>query len=142
MLRQFLLGKIHRCAVTRADLDYVGSITIDPLLIEAEAIKFAIEPSVARERFGTRRIGLLHAPDTARQQGRVGWGTLPEELPIDNRPLGVLGQEQRVAELHFGASLLAHNHPHIRFIEAEDLLFIGHELAFENTLAGLLASLG
>lgn len=35
MLRQFLLGKIHRVTVTRADLDYVGSITIDPLLIEA-----------------------------------------------------------------------------------------------------------
>lgn len=35
MLRQFMLGKIHRATVTRADLDYVGSITIDPLLIEA-----------------------------------------------------------------------------------------------------------
>jgi aspartate 1-decarboxylase len=35
MLRHFLLGKIHRCVVTRADLDYVGSITIDPILIEA-----------------------------------------------------------------------------------------------------------
>ena len=35
MLRQFLLGKIHRAVVTRADLEYVGSITIDSLLIEA-----------------------------------------------------------------------------------------------------------
>ena len=35
MLRHILLGKIHRCVVTRADLDYVGSITIDPILIEA-----------------------------------------------------------------------------------------------------------
>lgn len=35
MLRHFLLGKIHRCVVTRADLDYIGSITIDPLLIRA-----------------------------------------------------------------------------------------------------------
>ena len=35
MLRHFLLGKIHRAVVTRADLDYVGSITLDPLLIEA-----------------------------------------------------------------------------------------------------------
>jgi len=35
MLRHFLLGKIHRCVVTRADLDYVGSITIDPVLIQA-----------------------------------------------------------------------------------------------------------
>jgi aspartate 1-decarboxylase len=35
MLRHFLLGKIHRCVVTRADLDYMGSITLDPLLIAA-----------------------------------------------------------------------------------------------------------
>lgn len=35
MLRHFMLGKIHRATVTRADLHYVGSITLDPLLIEA-----------------------------------------------------------------------------------------------------------
>lgn len=35
MLRHFLLGKIHRATVTRADLDYVGSITLDPLLVKA-----------------------------------------------------------------------------------------------------------
>jgi aspartate 1-decarboxylase len=35
VLRHFLLGKIHRAKVTRADLDYVGSITIDVDLIEA-----------------------------------------------------------------------------------------------------------
>jgi aspartate 1-decarboxylase len=35
MLRQFLLGKIHRCTVTWADMDYVGSVAVDPLLMEA-----------------------------------------------------------------------------------------------------------
>jgi aspartate 1-decarboxylase len=35
MLRHFLLGKIHRATVTRADLDYVGSITIDLDLAES-----------------------------------------------------------------------------------------------------------
>jgi aspartate 1-decarboxylase len=30
-----LLGKVHRATVTRADLDYVGSITIDVALMEA-----------------------------------------------------------------------------------------------------------
>jgi L-aspartate-alpha-decarboxylase len=35
MLRQFLLGKIHRATVTRVDINYMGSITLDPLLIEA-----------------------------------------------------------------------------------------------------------
>jgi aspartate 1-decarboxylase len=35
MTRHFLLGKIHRATVTRADIDYVGSITIDAALVEA-----------------------------------------------------------------------------------------------------------
>src|SRR5271165_3686601 len=35
VLRHLLLGKIHRATVTRADLDYVGSITIDADLVEA-----------------------------------------------------------------------------------------------------------
>jgi aspartate 1-decarboxylase len=35
LLRHFLLGKVHRATVTRADVDYVGSITIDVDLIEA-----------------------------------------------------------------------------------------------------------
>jgi aspartate 1-decarboxylase len=35
MFRQFLLGKIHQCTVTRSDPDYVGSISIDGDLLEA-----------------------------------------------------------------------------------------------------------
>ena len=35
MLRQFLLGKVHRATVTRADIGYIGSITIDIDLVEA-----------------------------------------------------------------------------------------------------------
>jgi aspartate 1-decarboxylase len=33
-----LLGKIHRATVTRADIDYVGSITIDRDLMEAAGL--------------------------------------------------------------------------------------------------------
>lgn len=35
MLREFLKSKIHRITVTEADLNYIGSITIDPDLLEA-----------------------------------------------------------------------------------------------------------
>jgi aspartate 1-decarboxylase len=38
MQRQILLAKIHRAVVTNADLHYVGSITIDPDLLEAAGI--------------------------------------------------------------------------------------------------------
>ena len=35
MLLKVLRAKIHRATVTAAEVDYVGSITIDPLLTEA-----------------------------------------------------------------------------------------------------------
>ncbi|MEQ1697700.1 MAG: aspartate 1-decarboxylase [Hyphomicrobiaceae bacterium] len=36
--REFCYGKIHRCVVTQADLDYVGSVTIDAALLRAAGI--------------------------------------------------------------------------------------------------------
>ena len=33
-----LKGKIHRAVVKQAELDYVGSIIVDPLLLEAADI--------------------------------------------------------------------------------------------------------
>ena len=39
MLRQFLNSKIHRATVTDANLNYVGSITIDEEFLELSKIK-------------------------------------------------------------------------------------------------------
>lgn len=39
MLQEFLFSKIHRATVTDANLNYVGSITIDETLIKAANIK-------------------------------------------------------------------------------------------------------
>lgn len=36
--REFCYGKIHRCVVTQADLNYVGSVTIDSALLRAAHI--------------------------------------------------------------------------------------------------------
>lgn len=36
--RPFMYGKLHRVTVTGADLDYVGSITIDPKLLRASGL--------------------------------------------------------------------------------------------------------
>jgi aspartate 1-decarboxylase len=38
MFRQFMHAKLHRCTVTRADLDYIGSISVDTDLLEAVGI--------------------------------------------------------------------------------------------------------
>ena len=39
MLQEFLYAKIHRATVTDANLNYVGSITIDKALLKASGIK-------------------------------------------------------------------------------------------------------
>ncbi|SIS66240.1 aspartate 1-decarboxylase [Alicyclobacillus vulcanalis] len=39
MLRQMCKGKLHRVRVTQADLNYVGSITLDPVLMRAARIR-------------------------------------------------------------------------------------------------------
>lgn len=38
MTIQMLKGKIHRAVVVQAELDYIGSITVDPELMEAAGI--------------------------------------------------------------------------------------------------------
>jgi aspartate 1-decarboxylase len=38
MLRTLMTSKIHRATVTQADLDYVGSVTIDSTLLDASGI--------------------------------------------------------------------------------------------------------
>ncbi len=37
-MRAFMYGKLHRVTVTGADLNYVGSITVDPLLLSASGL--------------------------------------------------------------------------------------------------------
>ena len=57
MRRTLLKSKIHRATVTDADLEYVGSITLDPLLMEATDLvvheKIEIYNVTNGERFST-----------------------------------------------------------------------------------------
>ncbi|MBS5836918.1 MAG: aspartate 1-decarboxylase [Neisseria sp.] len=60
MFRTMLGGKIHRATVTEADLNYVGSITVDQDLLDAAGIlvneKVAIVNNNNGERFETYTI--------------------------------------------------------------------------------------
>lgn len=60
MTLEMLKGKIHRATVTQAELDYVGSITIDSNLLEASGIyeyeKVAIVDVNNGSRFETYTI--------------------------------------------------------------------------------------
>jgi aspartate 1-decarboxylase len=44
MRRRMLKSKIHRATVTEADLNYVGSISLDAVLMEAADILAVPEP--------------------------------------------------------------------------------------------------
>ena len=54
MRRRMLNGKIHRARVTDADLNYVGSISIDPILMKAADIVLNEQVSVYNLMNGAR----------------------------------------------------------------------------------------
>lgn len=54
MFIQVLKSKIHRATVTDANLDYVGSITIDPILIEAAGMLPGEKVQVLNNNNGAR----------------------------------------------------------------------------------------
>lgn len=54
MLRLMLRAKIHRATVTDADLEYEGSLTVDPLLLEAAGILPYEQVSVSNLNNGER----------------------------------------------------------------------------------------
>lgn len=54
MFRTMLKSKIHRAIVTDADLNYVGSITLDPLLMEAADIVSNEKVQIVNNNNGAR----------------------------------------------------------------------------------------
>lgn len=82
MLIEVLKSKIHRVTVTEADLDYIGSITIDKALLEASGIieneKVEIYNITNGERFATYAIrgergsGVIGINGAAAHKAHVG----------------------------------------------------------------------
>ena len=54
MLRLMLRSKIHRATVTDANLEYEGSLTVDPVLLEAAGILHYEQVSVSNLNNGER----------------------------------------------------------------------------------------
>lgn len=54
MLRTLLGGKIHRATVTQADLNYVGSITVDEDLLDAAGILVNEKVQIVNNNNGAR----------------------------------------------------------------------------------------
>ena len=76
MYLQMLKGKIHRATVVQAELDYVGSITIDEELLEAAGIleyeKVQVVDINNGQRFETYTCLLYTSPSPRdRQKSRM-----------------------------------------------------------------------
>lgn len=82
MLVSLLKSKIHRATITEADLDYVGSLTVDRDLMDAVGLMSFEEILVANitngERFvtyvieGDRGTGVIGLNGAAARKGQVG----------------------------------------------------------------------
>jgi aspartate 1-decarboxylase len=107
MLLTLLKAKLHRATVTRADMDYEGSISIDAELLKASGIlpheqvdvlninngaRFTTYTIVAPE--GSREIGVNGAAARLVQPGDkviiVAYGQLPQEEARNYAPTVVL----------------------------------------------------
>ncbi len=53
-MRWFLSSKIHKATVTEADLEYIGSITVDEALLDAVGLKPGEKVSVVSNTSGSR----------------------------------------------------------------------------------------
>lgn len=104
MIIQILKSKIHRVKVTQAELNYVGSITIDEELIEAANIipneKVQIVNNNNGARFetyvikGERGSGVVCLNGSCARQAMVGdtiiimsYGSLPMEEAREYQPI-------------------------------------------------------
>ena len=86
MRRTMLKGKIHRATVTQADLEYVGSITIDPLLMEGADIleneRVEIYNITTGQRFATYAIPGTRGAGEIGINGAAAHRAAPGELVI------------------------------------------------------------
>ena len=92
MQRQMLKSKIHRATVTDCDLDYVGSITIDPELMA----KRRPDRQRAGARLGHRqRRPLRHLRDRGRARLR--------EVQVNGAAARLVSEGDKVIVASFGA---------------------------------------
>ncbi len=93
MLRHLLKSKIHRAVITGADVEYEGSIEIDPVLMEAVNI-------VDGERILVASITSGNRLETYVQTGKRGSG----EILINGGAAHRIKQGELVALMTFGLS--------------------------------------
>ena len=118
MLQEFLFAKIHRATVTDANLNYVGSITIDETLMKASKIKEWQKVEILDvnngERFQTYVIkgepdsGCICLNGAAARKVQPGdkviivsYASLtPEEIKTHKPTVVMVDDENKITEIH------------------------------------------
>lgn len=118
MLQEFLFSKIHRATVTDANLNYVGSITIDETLMKAAKImefqKVDILDVNNGERFqtyvikGNQNSGCICLNGAAARKVQPGdkviivsYASLtPEEIKTHKPTVVMVDDENKITEIH------------------------------------------
>jgi aspartate 1-decarboxylase len=132
MKRTLLKSKIHRATVTDANLHYQGSVTIDPLLMEAADLvpyeRVEIYNCTNGERFATYAI-----PGTRGQGEIVINGAAAHKATTGDVVILASYADYKEAECR------AHQ-PSLVFVDEKNrILFQGHERVEEPALAAALS---
>lgn len=124
MQRTFLLSKIHHCTLTAANLNYVGSISVDEILLAAAGILPYEQVQVVNVSNGERLVtyaiaapaasGEIQLNGAAARLGMVGdrliimtYGQLTsEELSFYSPTVVLVDDQNRLLQVHRYTDLL------------------------------------
>ncbi|MBD2362612.1 MULTISPECIES: aspartate 1-decarboxylase [unclassified Anabaena] len=125
MQRTLLLAKIHNCTLTGANINYVGSISIDKILLEKAGIipyeQVQVVNNANGERFITYTIpapahsGIIELNGAAARLGMIGdrviimaYGQFtPEELKSYTPTVVIVDEQNRILEVRHYDDLLS-----------------------------------
>lgn len=126
MLRTMCKGKIHRATVTQADLNYVGSITIDQDLLDASDIYPYEQVQVVNINNGSRLE--TYALAGARGSGVICLNGAAARLNAPGDLVIIISYGQ------FNERELRELTPHIVFVDAENRLTEAKQVPLQEML--------
>lgn len=124
MQRNFLLAKIHNCTLTGANINYVGSISVDQILLEKAGIlpyeQVQVVNNANGERFVTYAIpapaysGIIELNGAAARLGMIGdrviimtYGQFtPEEIKSYTPTVVLVDEHNQILEVRHYDDLL------------------------------------
>ncbi len=117
-MRWFLHAKIHKATVTQADLEYIGSITIDEALIEKAGLYPGEKVLVVSNTTGARLETYIIAGD--RESGLISMNGAAAHLVQKGEEIIVMGFELSDKPIKAKNILVDENNHFVRYLEECD----------------------